>query len=74
MLRFPVSILHNANLPDGRFTTIEEIIPGWRNQYLVLRSAFCLFISLIRESGYMSRVVLMDKIMRKYGLSGKVLL
>jgi Fe2+ transport system protein B len=31
-----------------------------------------MFISILEESGYMSRVVLMDKIMRKFGLSGKV--
>src|SRR5690606_23944398 len=31
-----------------------------------------LFIAILEESGYMSRVVfLMDKIMRKFGLSGK---
>jgi Fe2+ transport system protein B len=31
-----------------------------------------MFISILEESGYMSRVVfLMDKIMRKFGLSGK---
>jgi hypothetical protein len=32
-----------------------------------------MFISILEESGYMSRVVfLMDKIMRKFGLSAKV--
>ena len=31
-----------------------------------------MFISILEESGYMSRVVfLMDKIMQKFGLSGK---
>ncbi|MDN3710579.1 nucleoside recognition domain-containing protein [Myroides ceti] len=31
-----------------------------------------LFVALLEESGYMSRVVfLMDKVMRPFGLSGK---
>ncbi|MFT6748398.1 MAG: ferrous iron transport protein B [Flavobacterium sp.] len=65
-----------ANLPDGEFTNLlsEGIIPGIGGIVIfVPQIAFLfLFISLLEESGYMSRVVfLMDKIMRKYGLSGK---
>lgn len=64
------------NLPAGEFTNLisEGIIPGIGGIVLfVPQIAFLfLFISLLEESGYMSRVVfLMDKSMRKYGLSGK---
>ena len=63
-------------LPVGEFTNLisEGIIPGIGGIVLfVPQIAFLfLFISLLEESGYMSRVVfLMDKSMRKYGLSGK---
>jgi ferrous iron transport protein B len=65
-----------ANLPVGEFTNLlaEGIIPGIGGIVIfVPQIAFLfLFISILEESGYMSRVVfLMDKIMRKYGLSGK---
>jgi ferrous iron transport protein B len=65
-----------ANLPAGEFTNLlaEGIIPGIGGIVIfVPQIAFLfLFISILEESGYMSRVVfLMDKIMRKYGLSGK---
>ena len=52
----------------------QGIIPGIGGILLFIpQIAFLfLFISLLEESGYMSRVVfLMDKIMRRYGLSGK---
>ena len=63
-------------LPTGEFTNLisEGIIPGIGGIVLfVPQIAFLfLFISILEESGYMSRVVfLMDKSMRKYGLSGK---
>lgn len=64
------------HLPAGEFTNLisEGIIPGIGGIVLfVPQIAFLfLFISILEESGYMSRVVfLMDKSMRKYGLSGK---
>jgi ferrous iron transport protein B len=64
------------NLPAGEFTNLisEGIIPGIGGIVIFIpQIAFLfLFISVLEESGYMSRVVfLMDKIMRRYGLSGK---
>ncbi len=63
-------------LPDGAFTDLlaEGIIPGLGGIVIFIpQIAFLfLFISVLEESGYMSRVVfLMDRIMRKFGLSGK---
>ncbi|WP_445724292.1 ferrous iron transport protein B [Flavobacterium sp.] len=63
-------------LPAGEFTNLisEGIIPGIGGIVIFIpQIAFLfLFISVLEESGYMSRVVfLMDKIMRKFGLSGK---
>ncbi|WP_459210451.1 ferrous iron transport protein B [Aquimarina rhabdastrellae] len=63
-------------LPDGVFTSLiaEGIIPGIGGVVIFIpQIAFLfLFISILEESGYMSRVVfLMDKIMRRFGLSGK---
>ena len=65
-----------TNLPAGEFTNLisEGIIPGIGGIVIFIpQIAFLfLFISVLEESGYMSRVVfLMDKIMRRYGLSGK---
>ena len=64
------------HLPTGEFTNLisEGIIPGIGGIVIFIpQIAFLfLFISVLEESGYMSRVVfLMDKIMRRYGLSGK---
>ena len=64
------------NLPAGEFTNLlsEGIIPGISGIVIFIpQIAFLfLFISVLEESGYMSRVVfLMDKIMRRFGLSGK---
>ena len=64
------------HLPSGEFTDLlsEGIIPGIGGILIFIpQIAFLfLFISVLEESGYMSRVVfLMDKIMRKFGLSGK---
>ncbi|AWG20704.1 ferrous iron transport protein B [Flavobacterium faecale] len=64
------------HLPEGVFTSLlsEGIIPGIGGILIFIpQIAFLfLFISILEESGYMSRVVfLMDKIMRKFGLSGK---
>ena len=63
-------------LPMGSFTNLiaQGIIPGIGGILIFIpQIAFLfLFISILEESGYMSRVVfLMDKIMRKFGLSGK---
>lgn len=65
-----------SNLPEGEFSNLisEGIIPGIGGIVIFIpQIAFLfLFISVLEESGYMSRVVfLMDKIMRRYGLSGK---
>lgn len=64
------------HLPAGEFTNLlsEGIIPGISGIIIFIpQIAFLfLFISILEESGYMSRVVfLMDKIMRRFGLSGK---
>ena len=71
-----LSTLSEASLPPGAFTNLitQGIIPGIGGILIFIpQIAFLfLFISLLEESGYMSRVVfLMDKIMRKFGLSGK---
>ncbi|GLB51392.1 ferrous iron transport protein B [Neptunitalea chrysea] len=63
-------------LPSGAFTNLiaEGIIPGIGGIVIFIpQIAFLfLFISILEETGYMSRVVfLMDKIMRRFGLSGK---
>lgn len=63
-------------LPEGTFTNliIEGLIPGIAGVLVfVPQIAFLfLFISLLEESGYMSRVVvLMDKLMKPLGMSGK---
>ncbi|MGL2965260.1 ferrous iron transport protein B [Flavobacterium sp. XGLA_31] len=65
-----------TTFPPGEFTNLisEGIIPGIGGIVIFIpQIAFLfLFISVLEESGYMSRVVfLMDKIMRRYGLSGK---
>jgi len=63
-------------LPDGTLTNLiaEGILSGIGGIVIFIpQIAFLfLFISLLEESGYMSRVVfLMDRIMRPFGLSGK---
>ncbi|PWH83765.1 ferrous iron transport protein B [Algibacter marinivivus] len=63
-------------LPQGAFTNLlaEGIIPGLGGIVIFIpQIAFLfLFIAVLEESGYMSRVVfLMDRIMRRFGLSGK---
>ncbi|MGJ8665472.1 MAG: ferrous iron transport protein B [Patiriisocius sp.] len=64
------------NLPAGDFTNLisEGIIPGLGGIVIFIpQIAFLFFfISILEESGYMSRVVfLMDRVMRRFGLSGK---
>ncbi len=64
------------SFPAGMFTNLvsEGIVPGIGGVVIFIpQIAFLfLFISLLEESGYMSRVVfLMDKVMKRFGLSGK---
>ncbi|MSP85635.1 MAG: ferrous iron transport protein B [Flavobacteriaceae bacterium] len=71
-----LSTFANESLPVGVLTSLisQGIIPGIGGILIFIpQIAFLfLFISVLEESGYMSRVVfLMDKIMRKFGLSGK---
>ena len=71
-----LSNLASNSLPKGVMTNLisQGIIPGVGGILIFIpQIAFLfLFISILEESGYMSRVVfLMDKIMRKFGLSGK---
>ena len=71
-----LSSLAAENLQPGVLTDLisQGIIPGIGGIVIFIpQIAFLfLFISILEESGYMSRVVfLMDKIMRKFGLSGK---
>ena len=63
-------------LPQGIFNNLltEGIIPGLGGIVIFIpQIAFLfLFISILEETGYMSRVVfLMDRGLRKFGLSGK---
>ena len=65
-----------TNLPPGAFTDLlaEGVVAGIGGIVIFIpQIAFLfLFISLLEESGYMSRVVfLMDRVMRPFGLSGK---
>ncbi|THD69127.1 ferrous iron transport protein B [Robertkochia marina] len=65
-----------TTLPAGSFTNLlaEGIIPGLGGIVIFIpQIAFLfLFIAILEETGYMSRVVfLMDRIMRRFGLSGK---
>ncbi len=66
----------NNILPAGAFTDLvsEGIIPGIGGIVIFIpQIAFLfLFISILEESGYMSRVVfIMDRLMRRFGLNGK---
>ena len=65
-----------TNLPEGVFTSLlaEGIIPGLGGIIIFIpQIAFLFFfISILEETGYMSRVVfLMDRGLRRFGLSGK---
>ena len=71
-----LSTAASENLPPGAFTNLiaQGIIPGIGGilMFIPQITFLFLFISILEESGYMSRVVfLMDKIMRRFGLSGK---
>ncbi|MCD6543233.1 MAG: ferrous iron transport protein B [Flavobacteriaceae bacterium] len=63
-------------LPAGKFTSLitEGIIPGIGGVVIFIPqiAILFLFVAVLEETGYMSRVVfLMDKIMRRFGMSGK---
>lgn len=63
-------------LPEGKLNDLisQGIIPGIGGVVIFVPqiAILFLFIAFLEETGYMSRVVfLMDKIMRKFGLSGK---
>ncbi|MCK4562614.1 MAG: ferrous iron transport protein B, partial [Flavobacteriaceae bacterium] len=63
-------------LPVGMFTNliVEGIIPGIGGIVIFIPqiAILFLFVAILEETGYMSRVVfLMDKIMRRFGMSGK---
>jgi len=63
-------------LPEGILNDLltDGIIPGLGGVFIFIPQIIILFllIALLEETGYMSRVVfLMDKIMRKFGMSGK---
>ena len=65
-----------GHMAPGKLTDLisQGIIPGIGGVVIFIpQIAFLfLFISVLEESGYMSRVVfLMDKIMKRFGLSGK---
>jgi ferrous iron transport protein B len=66
----------SETLPDGPLTRMlaQGVVPGIGGIVIFIPQIAILFafISVLEESGYMSRVVfLMDKIMRKFGLNGK---
>ena len=70
------STLVSESLPEGMLSDLltQGVIAGIGGVVIFVPQIAILFffISLLEESGYMSRVVfLMDKIMRKFGLSGK---
>ncbi len=63
-------------LPPGRLSDLitEGVIPGIGGIVIFIPqiAILFLFVSILEETGYMSRVVfLMDKIMRRFGMSGK---
>jgi ferrous iron transport protein B len=65
-----------ALIPEGKLNDLisQGIIPGIGGVVIFIPQIAILFmfIAILEETGYMSRVVfLMDKIMRKFGLSGK---
>lgn len=66
----------NTHLPKGKFTDLiaEGVIPGIGGIVIFVPQIAILFtfVAVLEETGYMSRVVfLMDKVMRRFGMSGK---
>jgi ferrous iron transport protein B len=71
-----ISDFAKSNLQPGVFTDLltEGIIPGIGGVIIFIPqiAILFLFIAILEETGYMSRVVfLMDKIMRRFGMNGK---
>ncbi len=71
-----LSSMVKKSLPQGVLNDLitEGIIPGVGGILIFIPQIAILFmfIAILEETGYMSRVVfLMDKIMRRYGMSGK---
>lgn len=71
-----ISSYVSNHMQPGMLTNLiaEGIVPGIGGIVIFIpQIAFLfLFISILEESGYMSRVVfLMDRVMRRFGLSGK---
>jgi ferrous iron transport protein B len=71
-----ISDFTKSNLPKGVLTDLltEGIIPGIGGVIIFIPqiAILFLFIAILEETGYMSRVVfLMDKIMRRFGMNGK---
>jgi ferrous iron transport protein B len=65
-----------GQMPEGVLNSLitEGIIPGLGGVIIFIPqiAILFLFIAILEETGYMSRVVfLMDKIMRRFGMSGK---
>lgn len=66
----------HAHLPDGVFTNLllDGVLAGLGGVVIFIPQIAILFalISILEDTGYMARVTfMMDKIMRKFGLSGK---
>ena len=71
-----LSLIIKNTFPQGAFVDMlsEGIIPGLGGIAIFIPQIAMLFafIAILEDSGYMARVVfLMDKIMRRFGLSGK---
>jgi ferrous iron transport protein B len=71
-----LSTFIKGNLDPGVLTDLitDGIIPGIGGVVIFIPqiAILFLFVAILEETGYMSRVVfLMDKIMRRYGMSGK---
>ncbi len=71
-----LSDLTQENLPQGVFTDLlsQGILPGLGGVVIFIPQIALLFffISILEETGYLSRVVfIMDRLMRPFGLNGK---
>jgi ferrous iron transport protein B len=71
-----ISLWLQENMPPGVFTDLiaEGVVPGIGGVLVFIPQIALLFffLSLLEESGYMSRVVfIMDKLVRPFGLNGK---
>ncbi|MEI6866615.1 ferrous iron transport protein B [Flavicella sp.] len=71
-----LSVWSKESLPEGMLFDLitEGIIPGIGGIVIFIPqiAILFLFVAVLEETGYMSRVVfLMDKIMRRFGMSGK---